>query len=254
MTEEEKITCYHTVAETFHCDFRHQLCLGHLGNSMLNAADMHSTARGFGMTRLQPEGKTWVLSRLAIELTDLPQEHQPYTIETWVEGAMKYFTRRNWAITSPDRQHVYGYGRSIWAMIDTTTRSPADILAVDNGRIADYLLPERQCDMDDVSRVRTPAMTEYTEFQVKYSDIDVNGHLNSMKYVDHVLDTFTLQHYRTTELRRLEIAYVAEAHCGDTIRVYHAHDGEQHYFRLARLEAEGSETELCRLKIQFNQL
>ena len=249
----EKVERYSYTADTFHCDFNHELCMGHLGNAMLNAADVHSTVRNFGMTYLNTIHKTWVLSRLAIELTEIPVEHTPLYIETWVENAMKYFTKRNWCIKSEDGK-VYGYGKSIWAMIDTETREPQDILAVHDGKIRDYLYPEYPCEMADVSRVRTPEMTEYVEFKVKYSDIDVNGHLNSMKYVDHVMDMFSLDHYRDYQLRRLEIAYVAEGHFGDTVRIYHMDEGNETYaFRMCRVEDDGAETELSRIQLFFKQ-
>ena len=249
----EKVERYSYTADTFHCDFNHELCMGHLGNAMLNAADVHSTVRNFGMTYLNTIHKTWVLSRLAIELTEIPVEHTPLCIETWVENAMKYFTKRNWCIKSEDGK-VYGYGKSIWAMIDTETREPQDILAVHDGKIREYLYPEYPCEMADVSRVRTPEMTEYVEFKVKYSDIDVNGHLNSMKYVDHVMDMFSLDHYRDYQLRRLEIAYVAEGHFGDTVRIYHMDEGNETYaFRMCRVGDDGAETELSRIQLFFKQ-
>lgn len=248
----EKTTKYEFAADAFHCDFQHELCIGHLGNSMLNAADMHSTERDFGMTRLNTLNKTWVLSRLAIELTDVPKEHDNVCIETWVENAMKYFTKRNWAITSQDGEKVYGYGKSIWAMIDLSTREPQDILAVYDGKITDYLYPEKECPIADVSRVKTPPMDDYSEFQVKYTDIDVNGHCNSIKYIDHVMDVFTLDFLRANQLQRMEIAYVAESYCGDNIRIYHQCEGMDYFFRLAKVKGE-EETELCRLKLTFRE-
>ena len=48
----DKIGCYQFLAEPFHCDFSQRLFMGHLGNHMLNAADFHSTDRGFGMKYL----------------------------------------------------------------------------------------------------------------------------------------------------------------------------------------------------------
>lgn len=250
----DKTTKYECIADAFHCDFQHQMCLGHLGNSLLNASDIHSTQRHFGMTYLNTINKTWVLSRLAIELNGMPKEHETFTIETWVENAMKYFTKRNWAIYSLDGKTVYGYAKSIWAMIDTVTREPQDILAVNDGKIREYLCPEKECAMQDVSRVTVPKMSDYTEFRVSYSDIDVNGHCNSMKYIDHVMDTFDKAHFMAYQLRRLEIAYVAEGHWGEVIRIYHTSEDElQHFFRLTHHNAQGEEQEVCRLKVYFTK-
>lgn len=250
----EKTETLHIATDAFHCDFKHQLCLGHLGNDLLNAADVHSTNRKFGMSYLNTFNKTWVLSRLAIELEDMPKEHDHITITTWVENAMKYFTKRNWEILSEDGTKVYGYAKSIWAMIDTVTREPQDIFTVNNGAVVDYVYPEKVCPIKDVSRVKTPEMTDFTEFKVTYSDLDVNGHLNSVRYLDHVMDTFPLEYLREHEIKRIEVAYVAEGHWDEVIRIYHLEEDEMnHFFRIARnVEGEG-EVELSRLKIEFRK-
>lgn len=251
---DSRVTRYTEIADAFHCDFQHELCIGHLGNSMLNAADTHSSSRNFGMSYLNTMNKTWVLSRLAIDFECLPKEHEKFVIDTWVENAMKYFTRRNWAITSEDGSKVFGYGKSIWAMIDTQTREPQDILAIHDGKILDYILKDKECPMKDVSRVKVPEMNEYTEFTVRYNDLDVNGHLNSMKYVDHVMDTFDLDHFKAYTVSRLEIAYVAEGRWGDNIRIYSKRDEEeQHFFRMVRVEEGGEETELSRIMLKFKK-
>ncbi len=53
-----------------------------------------------------------------------------------------------------------------------------------------------------------------------YNDVDVNGHINSVKYIEHVLDLFGLDYYKTHFLQRFEIAYVAESHQGDKLNFY----------------------------------
>ena len=233
----------HIATDAFHCDFKHQLCLGHLGNDLLNAADVHSTNRHFGMSYLNTMNKTWVLSRLAVELEDTPREHDHIT----------YFTKRNWEILSEDGRKVYGYAKSVWAMIDTVTREPQNIFQVNDGTIVNFIHKEKECPITDVSRVKTPEMTDYTEFKVEYSDLDVNGHLNSVRYLDHVMNTFPLDFLRTHDVKRVEIAYVAEGHWNETLRIYHLQEDElNHYFRFARQE-ENEEVELSRLKMEFRK-
>ena len=206
------------------------------------------------MSYLNTINKTWVLSRLAIELEDMPREHDHITITTWVENAMKYFTKRNWEILSEDGKKVYGYAKSVWAMIDTVTREPQNIFAVNDGTIVSYVYPAKECPITDVSRVKTPEMTEYTEFKVEYSDLDVNGHLNSVRYLDHMMNTFPLDFLRDHDIKRVEIAYVAEGHWNETLRIYHlAEDELNHYFRFVRKEENDDEVELSRLKVEFKK-
>ena len=53
-----------------------------------------------------------------------------------------------------------------------------------------------------------------------YSDIDINGHFNSVRYIEHVLDLFPLEKFKEKRVRRFEIAYMAECLCGDELAIY----------------------------------
>ena len=194
--------------------------MGHLGNHMLNAADFHSNDRGYGMNYLNPIHKTWVLSRLAIEMNEMPKSYDKFFVETWVESAMKFFTSRNFSVVGEDG-HQYGYGKSIWAMIDTDTRQPTDILAIHDGLILKYVETEKECPIARSSRVKMGENAKLVRsINTYYNDVDVNGHINSVKYIEHVLDLFSLEWYKQYRLKRLDIAYVAESHQGDVLNFY----------------------------------
>ena len=250
----DRIGKYEFMAEPFHCDFSGRMFLGHLGNQMLNAADFHSTDRGFGMKYLMTIKRSWVLSRLAIEMEEMPSQYERYSIETWVESAMKFFTSRNFCV-SDSNGRVYGYGRSIWAMIDTETRQPTDIYAIDNGAIDKWIVADKPCPIEKSSRVK---MTENAGFvrciDINYNDIDINGHVNSVKYIEHVLDLWDIAWYREHRLKRFEIAYVAEAHQGDKMGFYREQTAENEYcVRLVKTEpGEQNAVEVCRCKLVFS--
>lgn len=215
-----KVGRYEFLAEPFHCDFSKRLFMGHLGNHMLNAADFHSNDRGYGMNYLNPIHKTWVLSRLAIEMNEMPKSYDKFFVETWVESAMKFFTSRNFSVVGEDG-HQYGYGKSIWAMIDTDTRQPTDILAIHDGLILKYVETEKECPIARSSRVKMGENAKLVRsINTYYNDVDVNGHINSFKYIEHVLDLFSLEWYKQYRLKRLDIAYVAESHQGDVLNFY----------------------------------
>ena len=86
MNSRDKKGTYRFVSEPFHVDFTGHLTLGVLGNHLLNCAGFHATERGFGMARLNEENYTWVLSRLAIELDDMPRQYEDFSVQTWVEN------------------------------------------------------------------------------------------------------------------------------------------------------------------------
>ena len=242
------------MAEPFHCDFSGRIFMGHLGNQLLNAADFHSTDRGFGMRYLMGIQRSWVLSRLAIEMTEMPAQYERYMVETWVENALKFFTQRNFCVTG-NNGRVYGYGRSVWAMIDTETRRPTDIYAIDNGAINQWIVAEKPCPIEKGERVKmseNPVLVR--TMGVNYNDIDINGHVNSVKYIEHVLDLWDVAWYRGHQIKRFEIAYVAEAHQGDTLSFYREQTAENEYaVRMVKTDASaGNPVEVCRCKVVFN--
>ena len=249
----DKVGIYPFMAEPFHCDFSQRLFMGHLGNHMLNAADFHSTDRGFGMKYLLTIQRSWVLSRLAIEMEEMPLMYTKFNVETWVESAMRYFTSRNFRVVGEDGK-VYGYGRSIWAMIDTESRQPTDIFAIDNGAINNWIVKDKECPIDKGGRVK---MTDNAEFvrsiETQYNDVDINGHINSVKYIEHVLDLWDLAWYREHRIRRFEIAYVAEAHQGDKLSFYRESEADNEYcVRIVKTSDETIEpVEVCRSKVVF---
>ena len=249
----DKVGIYEFMAEPFHCDFSQRLFMGHLGNHMLNAADFHSTDRGFGMRYLMTIQRSWVLSRLAIEMEEMPKMYTKFNVETWVESAMRYFTSRNFRVVDNEGK-VYGYGRSIWAMIDTETRQPTDIFAIDNRAIDNWIEKDKECPIDKGGRVKMGDGAEQVRtIDTYYNDVDINGHINSVKYIEHVLDLWDIDWYREHQIKRFEIAYVAEAHQGDRLSFYREQTGENEYcVRICKTDdAAGEEIETCRSKIMF---
>ncbi len=247
-----KIGRYKNLAEPFHCDMNHELFMGHLGNHLLNAADFHSNDRGFGMVYLQSIKKTWVISRLVIEMERMPKIYEEFHVETWVDSVMRFFTSRNFRIEGGQGETL-GYGSSVWAMIDTDTRQPINLMEVNGGSIVDWMETEKENPIAKPSRVRMSSEAELIgEYVARYNDVDINGHVNSIKSIEHVLDQFSVEDYKQKLLKRFDIAYVAESHAGDTLRFYKEKGSEEGEFmiRISKLTEDG-EVECVRSLLRF---
>mgnify|MGYP002627380344 CR=1 FL=1 len=109
----ERIDSYPFYVEPFHVDFTGRIFLGVLGNHLLNAAGNHSQRRGWGIGALNETKHTWVLSRLSIEMTEMPRQYEHCEVRTWVESVMRLFTNRNFSIHRADGTPL-GYARSVW--------------------------------------------------------------------------------------------------------------------------------------------
>ena len=246
MSQKSEIGTYGFVAEPFHVDFNGRLTMGVLGNHLLNCAGFHASDRGFGIASLNEDNYTWVLSRLAIELDEMPYQYEEFSIETWIENVYRLFTDRNFAILNKEGKKI-GYARSVWAMINLKTRKPADLLSLHDGGMATYMIGA-PCPIEKPTRIKVTTQEVTTTLTAKYSDIDINGHVNSIRYIEHILDLFPLELYKEKRIRRFEMAYVAESYYGDQLSFF-CEEGTDSEFHI---EVRKNDTEpVCRAKIKF---
>ena len=250
----EKIDTYPVYVEPFHVDFTGRLFLGVLGNHLLNAAGNHSQRRGWGIGALNETRHTWVLSRLSIEMDEMPRGYEHLEVKTWVESVMKLFTNRNFAILRPDGT-AYGYARSVWAMIDMETRRPCDLLTLYDGDILRYVVSDEEnlCPIEGHGRFRFREPQLVRTIDTCYSDVDINGHINSIKYIEHILDLFP-RNQLERGVRRFEIAYKTEAYLGDSLSFYtqKTEDGEETDVEVRKCVTADSPGEVvCQAKVRF---
>ena len=224
---ENKIGTYQFVAEPFHVDFTGRLTMGVLGNHLLNCAGFHASERGFGIAEINENHYTWVLSRLAIELEDMPRQYEDFSINTWIENVYRLFTDRNFELRDKNGKTI-GYARSVWAMISMETRKPADLISLHGNNLGQYV-SDRECPIDKPGRIKVSVDTPVEEYQTRYSDIDINGHVNSIKYIEHILDLFPMDTFKEKQVKRFEMAYVAESYYGDVLSFYLEEKNENEY-------------------------
>jgi acyl-ACP thioesterase len=216
MNRFEKTGVFHFVTESYLTDFRGRVPIPMLGNYLLHAASAHASQRGFGFGDMTERHTAWVLSRLAIEINRCPEMSEPVTLYTWIDDVGRLFTSRCFELTDRAGRPLV-YARSVWAAIDMQTRRPVPL---DVGALSAYTTG-RPCPVDKPGKIAPVENdTAGIPYRVKYSDLDINGHLNSIKYMEHLLDLFDLSLFEEKEIRRFEIAYLSEGRYGMTLSLH----------------------------------
>ena len=54
--------------------------------------------------------------------------------------------------------------------------------------------------------------TRTATYRFAYCDIDFNGHVNTLRYLEHLMNQFSMQHYNDYFIHRMEIAFVKETY------------------------------------------
>jgi acyl-ACP thioesterase len=215
----DKLGSFPFLIESYTCDFTEKATLTGIGGYILDAASRHAEERGFGYGEILKDNVAWVLSRLSVQMNSYPAFNRTIRVETWVEGVEKFFTRRCFCVYDED-DTILGYARTIWAAIGIETRRPIDISAW-RPDLADYAMPGKECPVEKLPKIpAVEGIEPCMGYSVRYSDIDINKHMNSIKYIEHIVDVFGLTQFREKMIHRFDIIFLAEGIFGDKLKLY----------------------------------
>lgn len=209
-----------------------------LCNFLQEVASNHAQALGVSVEQLTAQQLTWVLSRLHVEVASYPQWRETVRVETWPSGVEGLYATREFMIYDGEAREI-GRGTSAWLMIDVARRRPV--------RIPDFITairrPERGRVLPDTfERLPAPKAASHShDIRVRYSDLDLNQHVNNVRYVAWALEALPAALLQTHRLTTLEVHFRAETSAGALVgvqaepasdepgtylhRVFHASDG-----------------------------
>lgn len=211
------IGTYTYTIDAYLTDFRGKATLPMIGGFMLQAATQHAEERGFGYSCMVSKQRVWVLTRMNIQLSGYPDNDTQIKLHTWVSDVNKLFTERCFAFEDQNGNY-FGYARSLWASIDIQTRRATNVLELEG--MTDFI-SDKECPIDSAGKIVPAKDSELADsFIVKYSDIDINKHLNSMKYIEHFVDIFPLELYQKKEIKGFEINYITEGKYASELSIF----------------------------------
>ena len=206
MENNRKIDRFTFHADTFLVDKNGAVRPTTLCCYMISCALRHAEARGFGAT----DSLGWVLARLALHIERLPLFRERFYIETWVRNLYHGFTDRCIRVIDEDGCEIASM-LTTFALLDLKTRSSVDLNGDIGLRLNECIEPDEplyikrippinRVPVEGVAFCRTP----------RYSDVDINGHMNSIRYLDHILDYLPLEYMNSHRLTDFVVAYMKE--------------------------------------------
>lgn len=205
-------------------DEHRRLRLYTLENYLLNSAGLAADKHGFGVKYLYPQHMTWVLTNLSLQMEALPMPGDEMVIETWVQDHIHSLSVRNFRIYINGEKK--GEVRSVWVVLNIDDRTIQNIF---DRPVFHLDEAGEKLDLPRAMRhiTREQPDKEYIH-KVSYSDIDYNGHCNSCKYLERMLD---LQEPPADKFPlRIDLRYAKEVYKGDEVRVcFFEADGVYHY-------------------------
>ena len=194
------------------CNPQGEMPLTLLMARIIEVATWHANSWGAGYARLIQDNQVWVLSRVTIEVTAMPRVNENYTLTTWIEDYNRHFSQRNMRLDDAQGKPL-GYVRTIWMVIDMGTRASVDISQL--GYISDKV-SDLPCPIEPISRLRPIEKGHSVDYTFGYMDCDFNRHVNTVRYLAHLMNLFDMDCYDNYFISRMEIAFIKETRYGET--------------------------------------
>lgn len=210
-TEEFKVHASDT-------DYRSKGKLSFVFDIMQRAADSAVSSLGLDIEKMLEARMGWMVITLDLNVHRLPQPNEMLTVRTWSKGNKGALWQRDYRIVDGNGTEIAA-ARSIWALVDIDKRKilrPSALPIAVEPYLDDSVgsLPVKVTIPEDAE------LAEAYRYQVKYSGLDNNGHLNNARYVDLCCDVLTLEEWGEAELAGMQITYAQEAKYGDEITIW----------------------------------
>lgn len=207
-----------------------------LMRNVQSCAQTQLTTNGMSYDQLRAMNRGFILSRIKMEFTEPVRAYDRITATSYPCHSRGYSFLRCYTLEKEGR--LIGRAVSVWALIDTNDHSLV--------KVNDFELGLTTYDPHDLilNRFTLPSeMTEVGCFEVRYSDVDQNMHLNNTRYPDMYAQFLPMEGNR---IHSMSINYHNEAPMNQTLRIFRADMGNGlFYIRSVREDGKvNSEAEI----------
>lgn len=177
-------------------------------------ADSQMRADGPTYRELIDAGYSFVLSRINVQLYASLHAYDRITVQTWAYDPPRGASfERYYRLYRGDE--LLAEAGTVWALLNLNTLELCRVGAVELNYGTDEPLPINM-------RFRLPSLEleEVGTRTVRYSDVDVNNHMNNTRYPDMLCDF--IPEIDALRITGIQLHYVAEAPLGDALTVKRA--------------------------------
>ncbi len=184
-------------------------------NFLQDIASANAEELGFGYSYMYPKNYAWFLIKYRMEFDKYPVDVRNLTLKTRPRGYNKLFAYREFELW--ERETRLGRIFSCWSVVDFKSRMtvPVSTAIPDNK----FMLPfEKQENDLAFAKVRLgEEVFVQKDFEVRYNDIDVNGHANNGNYIIWAMEPLDVEFKTNHKIKTLDMIFKKEAKIGEKI-------------------------------------
>ena len=235
--------------QTSEMDFTNKISLPSIAKIFQEVAFHHANKLGFGVVHLEKDNNIWVLSKLLFRIKRYPQLDEKMEIHTWPKGLERLFALRDFEIFDEAGDVIAG-GSGYFLIIDSQTRRPQ---RVDTLREAIEVYPDKHAIPEKASNsIDFSNPEENFSIKIRYSDLDLNDHVNNAKYIQFVLDSYDKVFLTENVVEFCEVQFLSELSFDDDITIMTEKTGELSYNH--KIIRNIDKKDVCKIKLVWHKI
>ena len=208
-------------------DKNNKLTLKSLVDTLQEAAIGHSENSGYGVNDIEETHLAWLLLDWKVQIISSPHSNESITVKTWPRSFDKLYSYRDFEVYDTNN-NLIAIASSKWFAIDTETKRIRKLTP----QIAEaYGEPISKSVFENAFKEKFKVPDELKlnfNYQVQRRDIDTNGHVNNLNYIDYALETIDGNIFNNIKFNNLEITYKKEIKPKEIIKCYYSFEENKH--------------------------
>ena len=187
-----------------------------LCNILQLTAAKHSEIGGISFTDMQEFDQAWVLSRMRVEIAELPKWKDVITVNTWIISLENSRSIRAFEVLLKGKKIIGA--ETFWVVFNTQKRRPEGLALPYNHF---ELFPDKRATTITFSKVGHHEDKEIVlEKTVCLSDIDNVNHVNNVKYLEWCLDLADPTLILNQNIESFDMNFIKELSLKDNVVIH----------------------------------
>ncbi len=188
-------------------DFRATWRPSAIFTAMQELGESHSALWNAGYFALRKKGLAWVITRALLQIDRAPVIGETIVARTWPGKPRHAIYPRYYLFQDPDGR-VFARASTLWVLMDIAAR---EMVPGEKYGLPAFEFPELPPPIENPGAIpKLSGEEQRSEQPVKFTDIDINRHVNNARYVDWLCDRYPYEWHERQRLSWLTVHFASE--------------------------------------------
>ena len=183
---------------------------------MENLACLHSDKVGYGILDIPRTKLVWLLLDWRLKVIKRPDYGEELLVKTWSKGMEKCYAYREFEVYN-EKDELVAIATSKWVLMNIEKGS---IERANNIIDSAYEKEEKEViSKEEIAKLKEPEdCISKIDYMPRKTDMDINGHLNNLNYLDIAYEAIPLEIQDVQQLENVRITYKKETKPGEKVK------------------------------------